>query len=66
MKIKYGGNKISAKICEVNNCEYLQKLTFTEVMLKIYNYFYTARFLTSSSIQSSKNKHHDPTFKSKF
>ena len=35
-------------------------------MLKICNYIYTARFLTSCSIQSSKNKHHQPTVKSKF
>ena len=26
MKIKYVRNKISAKICEINNFEYLQKL----------------------------------------
>ena len=25
MKIKYGENKMSAKICEINNFEYLQK-----------------------------------------
>ena len=66
MKIKYGGNKMSAKICEINNFEYIQKLIYTEIMLKICNYVYTIRFLTSSFIQSSKNKHHQPTFKSKF
>ena len=66
MKIKYGGNKMSAKICEINNFEYLQKLIYTEIMLKICIYIYTVRFLTSSSIQSSKNKHHQPTFKRKF
>ena len=66
MKIKYRGNKMSAKICEINNFEYLQKLIYTEIMLKICNYIYIARFLTSSSIQSTKNKHHQPTFKSKF
>ena len=66
MKIKYRGNKMSAKICEINNFEYLQKLIYTETMLTICNYIYTVRFLTSSSIQSPKNKHHQPTFKSKF
>ena len=66
MKIKYGGNKMFAKICEINNFEYLQKLIYAEIMLKICNYIYTVRFLTSCSIQSSKNKHHQPTFKSKF
>ena len=35
-------------------------------MLKICNYIYIVRFLTSSSIQSSKNKLHQLTFKSKF
>ena len=66
MKIKYGGNKMSAKICEINNFEYLQKWIYTEIMLRICNYIYTVRFLTSSSIQSFKNKHHQPTFKSRF
>ena len=66
MKIKYRGNKMSAKTCEINNFEYLQKLIYTEIMLKICNYIYIVRFLTSSSIQSTKNKHHQPTFKSKF
>ena len=66
MKIKYGGNEMSAKICEINNFEYLQKLIYTEIMLKICNYIYIVRLLTSSSIQSSKNKHHQLTFKSKF
>ena len=66
MKIKYGGNKMSAKICEINNFEYLQKLIYTEIILKIWSYIYTSRFLTSSSIQSSKNKQNQPTFKSKF
>ena len=66
MKIKYGGNKMSAKTCEINNFEYLQKLIYTEIMLKTCNYIYIVRFLTSSSIQLSKNKHHQPTFKSKF
>ena len=41
MKLKYGRNKMSAKICEINNFEYLQKLIYTEIMLKICNYFYT-------------------------
>ena len=66
MKIKYGGNKMSAKICEINHFEYLQKLIYTQIMLEICNYIYTAQFLTFSPIQSSKNKHHQPTFKSKF
>ena len=35
-------------------------------MLKICNYIYIVRFLTSSCIQSSKNKHHQLTFKSKW
>ena len=34
MKIKYGGNKMSAKICEINNFEYLQKLIYTEKNVK--------------------------------
>ena len=62
MKIKCGGNKMSAKICEINNFEYLQKLIYTEIMLKICIYIYTARFLTPSSIQSSKYKPHQPNF----
>ena len=66
MKIKYGGNKMSAKTCEINDFEYLQILIYTEIMLKICNYTYTVRFLTSSSIQSLKNKHHQTTLKSKF
>ena len=66
MKMKYDGNNMSTKICEINNFEYLQKLIYTEIMLKICNYIYTARFLTFCSIQSSENKHHQPTFKSKF
>ena len=57
MKIKYGGNKMSAKICEINNFEYLQKLIYTEIMLKICNCMYTTRFFTSGSIQSSKHHH---------
>ena len=40
MKIKYGGNKMSAKICEINNFEYSKKLIYTEIMLKICNYIY--------------------------
>ena len=36
MKIKYRGNKMSAKICEINNFEYLQKLIYTEITLKIF------------------------------
>ena len=66
MKITCGGNKMPAKICETNNFEYLQKLIYTEIMLKICNNIYTTQFLTSSSIQSSKNKHHPPIFKSEF
>ena len=66
MKIKYGGNKMFAKICQINNFDYLQKLINTEIMLKICSNIYTARFLASSSIQLSKNKHHQPTFKSRF
>ena len=62
MKIKYGGNKMSAKICEINNFEFSQKLIYTEIMLKICKYIYTVQFLTYSSIESSKNKHHQPTF----
>ena len=34
MKIKYGGNKMSAKICEINDFEYLQKLIYTENNVK--------------------------------
>ena len=34
MKITYGGNKMSAKICEIKDFEYLQKLIYTERMLK--------------------------------
>ena len=45
MKIQYCGNKMSAKICEINNFEYIQKLIYTEIMLKICNYIYTVRFL---------------------
>ena len=66
MKLKYGGNKMSAKICEINNFEYLQKLIYTEIMPKMCNFIYIVRSLTSSSIQSSKTKHHQPTFNSKF
>ena len=33
---------MSAKICEINNFEDLQKLIYTEVMLKIYNNIYTS------------------------
>ena len=40
MKITYSGNKISAKTCEINNFEYLQKLIYTE-MLKICKNIYT-------------------------
>ena len=66
MKMTYGRNKKSAKIYEINHFEYLQKLIYTEIMLKICNNIYTDRSLISSSVQSSKNKHHQPTFKSKF
>ena len=66
MKITYGRNKMSAKTCEINNFEYLQKLIYTETMFKKCNNIYTARFLTSNSIHSSKNKHHQPTFGGKF
>ena len=66
MKIKHGGNKMPAKICEINNFEYLQILIYTEIMLKICNYIYTTWFLISSSNKSSKNKHSQQTFKSKF
>ena len=38
----------------------------TETMLKICNNIYTTRFLTFTSIQSFKNEHHQPNFKSKF
>ena len=65
MKITYDGNKVSAKICEINIFDYLQKLIYIEIMLKICSNIYTARFLTSSYIQSSKNKHYQPNFKSK-
>ena len=41
MKIMCGENKMPAKICETNNSEYLQKLIYTETMLKIYNNIYT-------------------------
>ena len=37
MKVTYGENKMPAKICEVNNFEYLEKLIYTEVMFKICN-----------------------------
>ena len=66
MKSTYGGNKMSAKICGINNFKYLQSLIYTEIMLKICNKIYTSRCLTSSSIQSSNNKHHETIFKSKF
>ena len=62
---KYGGNKMSAKICEINNFEYLQILIYTEILLKISKNIYTAQLVISSSIQSSKSKHHQPNFKSK-
>ena len=42
MKLKYGGNKMAARICEINNFEHLQKWTYTEIMLKICNNIYTA------------------------
>ena len=64
MKIKYGGNKKSAKVFEINNFE--KKIDIYRNNVKNMPQYYTARFLTSSSIQSSKNKHHQPTFKSKF
>ena len=63
MKIKYGGN---AKICEIDSFEYLQKLIYTEIMLKICNYIYTARFLTSGSIQHPKTNITNQLLKSKF
>ena len=66
MKITYGKHKMPAKICKIKKFEYLQKLIYTEIMLKICNNIYTTQFLTSSSIQSSKNKHHPPIFKSEF
>ena len=34
MKVKYGGNEMSAKICEKNYFDYLQKLIYPEIMLK--------------------------------
>ena len=37
MKRTYDGNKISAKICDMNNVEYLQKFIYTEIMWKICN-----------------------------
>ena len=58
MKITYSGNKIF----EINNFGYLQKLINTE-MFKTRNNIYTPR---CTSVQSSKNKHHQQTFKSKF
>ena len=66
MKIMYRRMKISAKICEIDNFKYLQKLMYTTIMLKISNNIYTARFPISSSTQSSNNKLHQLTFKSKF
>ena len=42
MEITYGGNKMSVKICELTVSEYLQKLIFTEIMLKVCNNIYTA------------------------
>ena len=65
MKIMFGGNKMSAKVWEINKFEYLKKLIYTEIMLKIYNNIYNARFLTSSFIKSSKGKHHQQIFRSK-
>ena len=32
MKITYGGNKMAAKSCEMNNFGNLQKLIYTEIM----------------------------------
>ena len=32
MKRTYDGNKISTKICDMNNVEYLQKFIYTEIM----------------------------------
>ena len=63
MKITEGGNNMSVKICEINNYEYFQKLIYKEIMFKISSNIYTAQFLTSSSIKSSKNKHHEHIFK---
>ena len=58
-KKKCSGNRIFAKICEINNFEYSPKLIYTEIFLKICYYIYTTRFLTSSSIQLPKNKHYN-------
>ena len=66
MKITYGRNKMSTKTCKINHFDHLQKLIYTETMLKICNNIKTSRFLAYSPIQSSRYKHHEPTFKSKF
>ena len=31
MEITYSRNKMSAKMCDINNFEYLQKLIYTEI-----------------------------------
>ena len=61
MKITYGKHKMPAKICKIKKFEYLQKLIYTEIMLKICNNIYT-----SSSIQSSKINTTNQLFKMNF
>ena len=56
MKIMEDGNKMWAKICEINNFEYLQKLIYTKTILKICNSIYTTWFLTWSSKKQSSKK----------
>ena len=51
METKYGGNKMSAKIYEINNFEYLQKVISTEIMLEICSNIYAGRFLASNAFQ---------------
>ena len=36
---------MSATICERNNFQHLEKLIYTEIMLKIFNDIYTSDFL---------------------
>ena len=51
MEIKYGGNKMSAKMYEINNFEYLQKVISTEMLLEIWSNIYAGRFLASNDLQ---------------
>ena len=66
MKITYDGNKVSAKICEINIFDNLQKLMYIEIMLKICSNIYTARLITSSYTSHPKINTTNQILKVKF